>query len=44
MEIISKNFQDNSDIRIISIDSKEWFVAKDMAEILGYTNTNQMEA
>jgi anti-repressor protein len=41
MEIISKNFQDNSDIRIISIDSKEWFVAKDMAEILGYTNTNK---
>jgi prophage antirepressor-like protein len=41
MEIISKNFQDNSDIRIISIYSKEWFVAKDMAEILGYTNTNK---
>jgi prophage antirepressor-like protein len=41
MEIISKNFQDNSDIRIILIDSKEWFVAKDIAEILGYTNTNK---
>jgi prophage antirepressor-like protein len=36
MNILSKNFTDNSNIRILLIDEKELFVAKDIALLLGY--------
>ena len=38
MEIITKEFQ-NSKVRIIVIQGKEWFVAKDVAELLQYKKT-----
>jgi prophage antirepressor-like protein len=38
LDLLSLNFNNNS-VRIILIDGKEWFVAKDMATILGYSNT-----
>jgi prophage antirepressor-like protein len=41
MEIISKTFKENSKIRIILIHGKEWFVAKDVAKILDYKDTDQ---
>jgi prophage antirepressor-like protein len=41
MEIISKTFKENSEIRIILINGKEWFVAKDVAKILDYKDTDQ---
>jgi very-short-patch-repair endonuclease len=41
MEIISKTFKENSEIRIILINGKEWFVAKDVAQILDYKDTDQ---
>ena len=37
-ELITKKFKDNT-VRIIVIDNKEWFVAKDIAELLGYKRT-----
>ncbi|EJF06807.1 prophage antirepressor [Thiovulum sp. ES] len=39
MEIISRTFQDHSNIRILSIKGKEWFVAKDIALLLNYIDT-----
>jgi len=36
--IITKTFQ-NMKIRLIIINSKEWFIAKDIAELLGYKRT-----
>jgi prophage antirepressor-like protein len=38
MKIISETFKENHSIRIILIDEKEWFVSKDIAVLLGYTN------
>jgi prophage antirepressor-like protein len=38
MYILSKNFND-SNIRIVIINHKEWFVAKDIATLLGYKDT-----
>ena len=38
--IITKDFH-GSNLRIILIESKEFFIAKDVAELLGYSNTNK---
>ncbi len=38
MNLIVKNFNTFS-VRILLIDGKEWFVAKDIAEVLGYVET-----
>lgn len=32
---------DGFDVRVIAIDGEPWFVAKDIAEVLGYTNTRK---
>jgi len=40
MEIITKDFHGSS-IRVIIINGKEYFVAKDIAELLGYLNTSK---
>jgi prophage antirepressor-like protein len=37
MNLITENFN-SSTVRILLIRGKEWFVTKDMAELLGYTN------
>ena len=37
LEIISFNFKDNP-IRVVNYDGEPWFVAKDVAELLGYSN------
>jgi prophage antirepressor-like protein len=37
-EIITNQFQGNREIRVIIINDKEWFFAKDTATLLGYTN------
>jgi hypothetical protein len=34
------NFKGLNDVRTTIIDDKVWFVAKDVAEALGYANTN----
>jgi prophage antirepressor-like protein len=39
MEIITKELDNFSSIRIILFNEKEWFFAKDTAEILGYIKT-----
>ncbi|EJF07122.1 prophage antirepressor [Thiovulum sp. ES] len=39
MNLITKNFN-TTDIRILLIDGREYFVAKDTALLLGYSNTN----
>ena len=39
--IITKSFQ-SEDIRIITIDDTPWFVAMDIARILGYSSTTKM--
>jgi anti-repressor protein len=36
MKILSQNFTEDSKIRILLIDEKEFFVAKDIATLLGY--------
>jgi prophage antirepressor-like protein len=38
MKIVSETFKENHSIRIILIDNVEWFVSKDIALLLGYTN------
>jgi prophage antirepressor-like protein len=38
MDLITKNFNDFQ-VRILLIDNKEWFIAKDIAEILEYKKT-----
>ncbi|EJF06039.1 prophage antirepressor [Thiovulum sp. ES] len=40
MDLISKNFN-NFPVRILLIDSEEWFIAKDMALLLEYKDTDQ---
>ena len=37
-QIITKDFH-SSNLRTILIEDKEWFIAKDIAELLGYSNT-----
>lgn len=39
MSIIPFNFE-SKEIRVVEIDGEPWFVAKDVAVALGYTNTN----
>jgi prophage antirepressor-like protein len=39
MQIISKKFQ-SFKVRIILIDNKEWFISKDIATLLGYSDTD----
>jgi prophage antirepressor-like protein len=41
MKILSKTFQENSKVRIIVINNKEWFVAKDTALLLSYKDTKK---
>lgn len=36
-QVIPFNFQ-GADVRLLSIDGEPWFVAKDVAELLGYSN------
>ncbi len=40
MNLIVKDFNTFS-VRILLIDDREWFIAKDIAELLGYENTNK---
>jgi prophage antirepressor-like protein len=40
MQIISKEFK-SLKVRIILIDNKEWFVSKDIATLLGYSDTDK---
>lgn len=42
-EIQIFHFQ-GSEVRIVNVDDEPWFVAKDVAEILGYSETNRMTA
>jgi prophage antirepressor-like protein len=39
MEIITKELDNFSAIRIITVNNREWFLAKDVAELLGYVKT-----
>lgn len=40
-EIQIFNFQ-NCEVRVVNVNSEPWFVAKDVAEILGYSETEKM--
>jgi prophage antirepressor-like protein len=40
MNLITENFN-SSTVRILLIDGKEWFIAKDIATLLGYSNTKK---
>jgi prophage antirepressor-like protein len=40
MNLITKNFND-FEVRILLIDGKEYFIAKDIAELLEYSNPNE---
>lgn len=40
-EIKVFNFQEN-EVRIVDVDGEPWFIAKDVAEILGYSETAMM--
>jgi len=40
MNLITENFNDFQ-VRILLINGKEWFIAKDIAEILEYSNPNE---
>jgi len=40
MELTTFDFK-NIDIRIVEIDGEPWFVAKDVAEVLGIGNSRQ---
>lgn len=42
-EISIFHFQ-GSEVRIVNVNDEPWFVAKDVAEILGYSETNRMTA
>lgn len=39
--LISFAFQSSASVRIVTIDGEPWFVAKDIAAVLGYSNTKQ---
>ena len=36
-------FREN-EVRVVDINGEPWFVAKDVAEVLGYSETNRMTA
>lgn len=42
-QVIPFNFQ-GADVRLLSIDGEPWFVAKDVAELLGYSDTKKAVA
>lgn len=39
--VIPFKFQENITLRTVSLEGEHWFVAKDVAEALGYTNPSK---